>query len=131
MTKWLYTGDINLEHGGTFYRVEGYTAYYVQIVPESDLGGPDNVFMICEGESQISDISKEAVDAFYYPDTKETYTAEEIAIVAVYEGNIEIHNRHFIRIGKHDTYARRVSNWNPVQVNANWKLKNYIRKNFL
>lgn len=131
MTKWLYTGDINLECGGTFYRVEDNTAYYVQIVPESDVGGPDNVFMICEGECQLDAITKDSVDEFYRPDTKETYTAEEIAIVAVYEGHIEIKESHFIRIGKHDIYARRVSNWNPVQVNANWKLKNYIRKNFL
>lgn len=45
----FYTGDINAEHGGMFYTLEGVKWGYVdalRIVPCSDAGGPDNLFWL-------------------------------------------------------------------------------------
>ena len=49
--RWNYCGDINLEHGGYFWREAGADDYVeaVDVAPCSDAGGPDNLFWITEG----------------------------------------------------------------------------------
>lgn len=51
--RWNYSGDINLEHGGLFWREpeEGFTDYVeaVEVIPVSDMGGPDNEWLILRG----------------------------------------------------------------------------------
>jgi hypothetical protein len=52
MAKWKYMGDINLEHGGAFFRLDsrnwdeyGY-GEAVRVTPCSDAGGQDNAYWI-------------------------------------------------------------------------------------
>lgn len=52
--KWIYTGDINIEHGGMFYFEDGPDASpdsmsVVVVTPASDGGGMDNRFLIERG----------------------------------------------------------------------------------
>jgi len=53
MTKhrWNYNGDINLRHGGYFWREDDADNYVlaVDVIPLSDVGGADNQFWIEEG----------------------------------------------------------------------------------
>jgi len=48
---WLYTGDMNLECGGMFFKPvdEFGTIRGVEVRPDSDRGGPDNVFHVQDG----------------------------------------------------------------------------------
>ncbi len=51
---WLYTGDMNLEHGGLFVHMAQYQAGetsvdVVEVRPDSDRGGADNVFHVQPG----------------------------------------------------------------------------------
>jgi hypothetical protein len=48
---WHYTGDVSIEHGGTFYHFDDFKYGYVnawRVQPCSDAGGPDNEFWIEE-----------------------------------------------------------------------------------
>ena len=48
MRKFFYSGDVNLQHGGTFYSVDTFDKWgYVdalRVTPCSDADGPDNLF---------------------------------------------------------------------------------------
>ena len=47
---WVYSGDMNLECGGMFYKYEGGDyCEAVRVIPASDMGGPDNLFRIETG----------------------------------------------------------------------------------
>lgn len=44
-----YNGDVNIEHGGTYYALDTFKYDYVdavRVTPCSDAGGPDNVFWV-------------------------------------------------------------------------------------
>lgn len=54
--RWRYSGDMNLEHGGLFWRPgsrdpfpEADYVEAVQVTPCTDAGGPDNLFCIESG----------------------------------------------------------------------------------
>ncbi len=49
--RWNYSGDLNLKHGGFYWRESGHTdhVYAVKVTPCSDAGGPDNLFHIEAG----------------------------------------------------------------------------------
>lgn len=63
---WEYIGDINLTHGGFFWRQEDPSTKdisVVQIIPYKDAGGPDNLFRIKVGQIFLDSINKEELDA--------------------------------------------------------------------
>lgn len=46
---WHYSGDVDIQHGGTFYNMDNWQYDYVEAVrcvPCSDAGGPDNQFWV-------------------------------------------------------------------------------------
>lgn len=48
-TRWHYSGDVNIEHGGMFYNLSTFGEGYVSVVrcqPCTDAGGPDNCFWV-------------------------------------------------------------------------------------
>ena len=47
--RWRYSGDVNLEQGGVFYNLAGWSNGYadaVRVTPCSDGGGQDNAFWV-------------------------------------------------------------------------------------
>ena len=48
---WHYLGDVNLEHGGAYFRESDWSDHVdcVQVTPCSDAGGPDNLFWVESG----------------------------------------------------------------------------------
>ena len=49
MARWFYTGDVNIENGGYFYRLDGFENGYsdvVRVTPCSDGGGPSHMWWI-------------------------------------------------------------------------------------
>lgn len=46
---WNYQGDVNLEHGGVFIKFDEVQAWYIEVVPATDMGGPDNLFVVLKG----------------------------------------------------------------------------------
>lgn len=51
MSDWNYRGDIDLRHGGYYWKREGDedSADIVEIIPADNMGGPDNLFLIRRG----------------------------------------------------------------------------------
>lgn len=49
--EWKYYGDMNIEYGGMFVLDEGDDDFVraVEVIPCSDAGGPDNLFVVEEG----------------------------------------------------------------------------------
>lgn len=61
---WHYQGDVNIEHGGMYYCLDGFDQGYaecVRVTPCSNAGGPDNTFWI---EQLTVDIGDHALLAF-------------------------------------------------------------------
>lgn len=70
-TEWNYSGDVNLEYGGMFWKWDGGPDYVlaVEIVPYSDMGGPNNVFIVENGSIYLPldvDARNDALDTIGY-----------------------------------------------------------------
>lgn len=51
MSDWNYCGDVNLRHGGYYWKRDGGDDYadIVEIIAADNMGGPDNLFLIRRG----------------------------------------------------------------------------------
>lgn len=137
--RFFYSGDINLEHGGFFYTVSDVKNGFsdvVRVTPFSDAGGQDNGFWIdiltvnipedAEKLNSILSVIGSSVDSL----PKGAARKHEIIYACVASGAFEVYQVTSVQIGKNDSFARKIM---PVefQLSANWKLENYVRKNFL
>lgn len=139
MTKWQYQGDMNLECGGFFWRQVDPSDDFVEIVevvPDSDSGGADNVFTIFVGtvHIEVSDKHKVLVLGSLGWDQPISEAPLSVLIEALryYDGyNLDSH--HHIRIGKIDplTQDATMPEDEIHQIRANWKLKNYVKRHYL
>lgn len=58
MSRYFYIGDVNIEHGGTFYSFENWKYDFVDFVrcqPCNDAGGPENEWWIEVGTVNLPD----------------------------------------------------------------------------
>lgn len=134
--KWVYVGDVNLEHGGFFWKHERPNDDYVEIVeiiPDSDMGGADNVFHVYVGSLYL-DVSLDEMKAAFkcVGDATQQDFPELVYALKAYMG-FDVSEMHSIRIGKIDpiTNDATVPEIDIWQIRGNTKLKNYVKNNFL
>ena len=133
MSKWNYIGDVNVENGGYWWRQERPDDDFVEaveVVPESDMGGPDNVFMIFMGSIYLGneDTLKRAA-ACCGLEGKTLTLAEKVDAVKSYAG-MDVDGQHDIQIGPADPHGKETE-LKPCQIRGNWKVKNFIKRNYL
>ena len=116
MSKWNYVGDVNVECGGYWWRQERPDDDYadiVEIIPDSDMGGADNVFHIHVGSVYLgwseSEKRKALVCSGYSDDISEATVDELVRAVQSYCG-YDMHEMHTIRIGEIDRARSWVKN---------------------
>lgn len=151
--RWNYSGDVDLEYGGLFWREAGAHEYVeaVRVTPCSDAGGPNNVFHVESGSiymprerygaaldtcgykvgrawetgAQVIDGTGKALDA-------RASRALIVDAFACYHG-VERDSEYMLRIGKVDPGA---SGWGSdcepdFVLRAGSSLKNFVRREFL
>lgn len=133
MSKWNYVGDVNVENGGYWWRQDRPNDNFVEVVdviPESVMGGPDNVYMIFVGSVYFGcqKMLKLALECCDYKGDAPTL-AEKVEAVKAYAG-MQTDHQDVIRIGSPDPHGNETT-LNPTQIRGNWKLSNYIKKQYL
>lgn len=135
MVKWQYQGDMNLECGGFFWRQENPNDDFVEIVevvPDSDHGGADNVFHIAIGSVYlgVSDEKKKAaLDCLgWLPPVSEAPLSVLVDALRAYSG-MEVDDCIHVRIGQIDpmTQDATMPEDQIHQIRGNWKLKSYVK----
>lgn len=65
--RWEYTGDMNLEYGGLYWRPGTRDTFpemdyveAVEVLPVSDMGGPDNVYIITTGSIYLGEDNRDS-----------------------------------------------------------------------
>lgn len=134
--KWNYTGDMNLEYGGTFWREDDADDYVlaVCVTPCSDAGGPDNLFHIESGSIYMpADKEKDALPIIGKTPEAATRLDKVIAFQAYW--GVErsaINGETVIQIGKKQD--SRAEGWSPkpdVILRGNASLARYVRREML
>lgn len=146
--RWNYSGDINLEYGGLFWREDGSEDYVcaVRVTPCSDAGGPSNKFHIEHGsiflwnpgdkqrESALECIgSNSAKLATLAPRHARAALVEAVCAYAGLDGP----DQAVVQVGaKVDSFwsDRRGDAWNPGPdhiLRANASLRRFIRSQFM
>ena len=140
--KWNYSGDINLEYGGYYWREDGADDYalVVRITPCTDAGGPSNLFVIERGSVYIPRepmARKQALTILGEEDNESPSFALLVEAFISY-GGIERHcvaGKTIVRVGPIDPfYAAGGIGWNPKPdkiLRANASLANYAKREFL
>ena len=129
---WNYCGDMNLECGGTFYKYEDSDyCEAVEILPASEMGGPDNGFLIVKGSIYFSEHHfNSALDCIGFnlcgpPELREIVQAF-LAYSGIERDAINAHT--YLSIGKPESVVIRVKDWNSpdIQLRGNAKLHNAV-----
>lgn len=148
--KWNYTGDMNIENGGLFWKGESSDDYVevVEVTPCSDAGGPDNLFHVATGtlymphdkrQDALDTCGYKLVDGGILDCTGEVHPLDTLhgqtLLVDAFRGShgIERDSETVVRIGPVDEYSGGVNGWNPEPdtiLRADAKLRNYLRKEF-
>lgn len=133
----FYFGDVNIEHGGFFYSLEGMKydyADFVRVVPCVDAGGADNVFWIERGNVNILNPSalKDALRYCGMTDEYEDATPAQRRHMAIHAcmsyGNIDIDQTETVRVGPECPFSgQRDTPKHDKQLRANASLRNYVR----
>lgn len=134
MARWNYCGDINLREGGFFWRMDNPNddfAEVVEIIPESAIGGPDNVFMIHIGSVYFNKSHRQrALDCIGYIGDEEPDMATVVNAHIAY-GGMDVSFYDAIQIGPVDKHSQNETTCNPEKIRGNWKLENYVKKYYL
>lgn len=137
---WTYSGDMNLEHGGTFWYWAGDPDYVeaVRVTPCSDGGGPDNLFCIETGSiyfgSDDTGRRNAALECIGHDKNLiGPYQIDQLVYAHEAYHGIDPHVTYYVRIGKHEQGVGAES-WNPepdVILPANARLENYLFREYL
>jgi hypothetical protein len=134
--RWHYSGDINIEHGGLFWREDGAEDYVlaVQVTPCSDAGGPDNMFWVEAGSIYLPsdpERRKSALDCIG-ADSANPTRWELVEACHAYNG-LEEDERRVVQIGR--TANRACSGFGDLApdnvLRANASLERFVRREFL
>lgn len=138
--RWNYCGDINLRYGGFFWQESGYAdhVYCVDVIPCSDMGGPDNLFIIEKGSIYLPLEDAERVKSALDVIGMTSDEAKRFDLIYAFKayGGQDVDCRETVQIGKRDEfydYDRGGFDMPEIdrQLRANAKLKNYVRREFL
>jgi hypothetical protein len=130
--EWNYSGDINLEYGGLFWREDGADDYVcaVEVTPCSEAGGPNNAWWVEEGTIYLptdQDKRKRALDCIGA--NVETATRAELVEACRAYAGIERDRSVTLCIGKLEDSRERVSP--DVTLRGNASLERYVKREFL
>jgi hypothetical protein len=138
-STWRYSGDVDLRHGGSFYKNDlGHLVGCVRVIPESDMGGPDNIFRIEVGDIFIpeqADRRKSALE-FIGADLESPARVDLIHAFGAYEG-IEIDSWSYVQIGfRVDEFWQGEGRGYVLpkidhKLRSNANLRNFVRRTFL
>lgn len=136
---WIYYGDINIEHGGLFWKDVQATDYVecVEVTPCSDASGPDNVFEIVKGSIYFADDTERRNNAlscigWYDHASIGPYPLAAIVEAARAYWGVEgdVYGRTVVRIGALDQFWQdNRGGWNPKPdkiLPGNARLDNYV-----
>lgn len=134
--RWNYIGDINLEHGGFFWKEDGANDYVlaVDVIPCSDAGGPDNKFVIEVGSIYlpINDAVRMQSALDTIGETIESASRADIVYAFKAYHGLDDRAEYCVQIGKNEDETS--IGWNPEPdriLRSNAKLKNYVKREFL
>ncbi|QIV65815.1 hypothetical protein Cp1R7AA1_025 [Mesorhizobium phage Cp1R7A-A1] len=148
--KWNYSGDINREYGGFYWREDGADDYVraVRITPCSDAGGPDNLYSIEQGSIYIpADHAKRlsAISMFGYTmdangvvtDTTGTVATPEQARMYIVEAMLAYHGIEsdsdtILQIGR--AQENNPGGWSPeadIVKPHNLNLQRFVEREYL
>lgn len=151
-TRWNYRGDINLAHGGYFWKEDGQDDYVlcVDITPCSAAGGPDNVYHIGVGIIYLPTDKakrKSALDCCGWlqvepdgtpldrdgrPLPSRVARAALVDAFKAYHG-VEVDEVNIVRIGPKDpdAYGWCADNEPDFVLRSDAKLENFVRRELL
>lgn len=100
---WTYDGDVDVRHGGFWWRQEDDQTLVVQVVPYSDEGGPDNLFRIVSGHVSLDGYGRlaEARECCGLP-SEGAGTGADVAAVLAFSGFGDVDTEFVLRIGPVD-----------------------------
>ena len=137
--RWNYCGDINLECGGFYWQESGHLdhVYAVEVIPASDMGGPDNLFLVQhDGSIFIGDDTAKIKSALeccgWIADTSKATRADIVLAMNAYRG-IEDGVCDWIAIGpiENDYYSGFAMPEITVQLRGNASLERFVRREYL
>lgn len=114
-SPWQYSGDMNIEEGGLFFREDDADDYVlaIRVTPCSDAGGPSNLFHIETGSIYFSpDRLESALDVIGVKPADATVADKAIAYCAYHGIDRDSYNgERVVRIG--DAEEENPNGWNP------------------
>lgn len=135
MPKWNYSGDVNLEYGGFFWKEDGQEDYVlaVRVTPCSDAGGPDNLFCIEIGSIYLpNDERRKAALACIGSGDNDAPTRAELAYAFLAYCGMDIDETWVVRIGRAEECS--AAGWNPepdIVLRGNARLDRFVKREFL
>lgn len=133
---WHYVGDINLKHGGYYWREDGFDDYVlaVQVTPCSDAGGPDNQWWIESGSIYMPADKRDSWLDYIGVEPGKATRADYVQAALAYHG-IEPDIRETVQIGK-EQEATDSWQWGDTRepytiLHGNASLRRYIEREYL
>lgn len=106
-----YMGDVGIRHGGYYWHMESADSDYadiVEVIPASDMGGPDNLFYIESGTVYLPGDEREtrALESCGFPDAEGDSIEpwQRVDAMASYWG-LDSRRTHIVQIGRDDPYS--------------------------
>jgi hypothetical protein len=135
MPRWKYSGDVNIEHGGLFWREDGADDYVLAVCvsPCSDAGGPTNMFWIEVGSIYMPtdpDKRKRALDCIGA--SSDNPTRDELVHAFHAYSGIDADDRRTVQIGKPERGSHEWGGFEVTdQLRGNTSLARFVRREFL
>lgn len=140
MARWVYQGDVNLEQGGVFFRIEPkefdnhHYCDAVRVTPCSDAGGPDNVWWVEALTIVIPDDQKRLagiLDTCGYTldglkEMKPSARRQMIADACIVYGSYDSTDTETVQIGPDEESRETMEPTDKLRSNAS--LDRYVRK---
>ena len=133
--KWVYMGDVNIRHGGTYFFNNDEDVKYgfmsvVRVTPCSDAGLPDNQFWIEWGNVTGFDSPAHIADAMTVCGTEGPIDNITLADCLMAYGNFEIDTTIVVQIGKEDPFynGQQVPSTPDYQLRDGSSLRNWVIK---
>lgn len=137
--RWNYCGDMNLECGGFYWQESGYDddVYCVEVIPASEMGGPDNLFLIQYDASiylgNPDTINRALECCGWVEDSAKATRAQIVEAVRAYQG-ADDRSIDWVAIGKVEesgTYCGFSMPEIDVQLRGNASLARFVRREYL
>lgn len=137
----IYSGDVNIEHGGYFYSLKDWRNGFISVVlvtPCSEASGPDNCFWVqrltvnLDPERRQSALDCIGVNAEEFGKMARAQRRHVWIDASIAYGHYDQDHSEIIRIGKPDPfYNGREDGFSPsVVLRAGSSLYNYAKRQF-